>query len=113
MKIILHSSSVGFTQALKEHAERRLNFALDRFSHVIQSVRVTLEDVNGQRGGVDKKCKILLRLPKKTLVAECRDTDAYRAISTAVERVMFSLSKFKRERRNRMTFSALFSPTSQ
>lgn len=37
---------------------RRLGFALARFVHSIERVRVTFSDRNGPRGGVDKECRI-------------------------------------------------------
>jgi len=46
---------------LPQHIERRLLFALSRFSGRIQKVLVFLEDTNGPRGGVDKVCRILVK----------------------------------------------------
>ena len=44
------------------HLERRLQFALARFSGHIQRVQVVLEDQNGPRGGLDKHCRVVVRL---------------------------------------------------
>lgn len=47
---------------LKEHLERRLQFALNRFADRIAGVTVRISDVNGPRGGIDKRCAIVVAL---------------------------------------------------
>ena len=42
--------------------ERRLDFALGRFGGRISQVTVGLEDLNGPRGGADKRCRLAVRL---------------------------------------------------
>lgn len=48
--------------ALDERVRHRLDLAIGRFSPRIRSVDVRLEDVNGPRGGVDKRCTIAMTL---------------------------------------------------
>lgn len=50
-------------EALRAHIERRIGFALARFSDGLGSVLVRLDDLNGPRGGIDKRCRVLLRGP--------------------------------------------------
>ena len=47
---------------LATHVKRRLHFALDRFAHRVHEAEVRLADANGPRGGIDKRCRILLRV---------------------------------------------------
>lgn len=47
---------------LEQHADKRLHFALSRFSNRIRAVKVLLEDVNGPRGGIDKHCSLTVKL---------------------------------------------------
>ena len=49
--------------------ERAFGCALDRFQHVIREVEVTLLDVNGPKGGVDKRCRVQVRLYPRGLIA--------------------------------------------
>lgn len=35
--------------------------ALDRFNHFIREAQITLRDINGPKGGIDKLCTIQLR----------------------------------------------------
>ncbi len=44
------------SKTIEEHARRRLGFTLDRFAERIQHVSLRFEDVNGPRGGIDKRC---------------------------------------------------------
>lgn len=44
------------SRTIEEHARRRLGFALDRFAERIRNVSLRFEDINGPRGGLDKRC---------------------------------------------------------
>jgi ribosome-associated translation inhibitor RaiA len=72
---------------MQAYVEERLRSALLRCSERIYRIRVTLGDVNGPRGGDDKRCQIhvdLGRLPG--VVAENKDADLYAAISRSTLR---------------------------
>jgi ribosome-associated translation inhibitor RaiA len=45
----------------RELAERRVRFALRRLGWLVPRAEVQLSDVNGPRGGVDKRCQLALR----------------------------------------------------
>jgi putative sigma-54 modulation protein len=84
MQIEIRARHVDVTAGLRAHVERRLNFALGRFAEQIGTVRVTLDDLNGPRGGIDKRCRIMIRVvPMGTIVMEDQDSNVY----TAIDRV--------------------------
>ena len=56
MYIDIRTRGFPITVALRDHAVRRLRFALSRMGDGILSVSVTLGDINGPRGGTDKTC---------------------------------------------------------
>lgn len=99
MNIEIRSSTVPLSEALAEHISRRLTFALRRFADTIEHVVVRLIDLNGPKGGLDKRCRIAARLTSRTpsIVVEATDADAYVAVSQAAarldERVARALSK--------------------
>ena len=71
------------------HLVRKLlEFRMARFAGRVASLTVRLGDVNGPRGGVDKKCSLAIRLadPKRLIVIEDTDTAAEAAIRRAVDR---------------------------
>lgn len=47
--------------ALRDLALDRVRFALRRLSTVVPHATVQLSDVNGPRGGIDKRCQVHLR----------------------------------------------------
>lgn len=62
MQIDIQSGGIRLGDALREHARRRTLFALSRLSDRILRVVIRLSDVNGPRGGVDKRCSVQVHL---------------------------------------------------
>ena len=88
MPIDLRSSNVAISVALREHVARRLSFALGRFTHRVERVTVRIVDLNGPRGGPDKRCRIVAPLmPARNFLVEATDADAYAAVSQAANRL--------------------------
>lgn len=94
MRIIVRSTD-GVTPAAAGLARRRLEFALGRFGSRVHSLTVRLTDLNGPRGGVDKKCLIAIRLrsPRRAIVIEDVDADATMAISRAADRAARAVAR--------------------
>jgi len=46
---------------LRDLSERRVRFVLRRLSWLVPRVEVQMSDVNGPRGGIDKRCQVELR----------------------------------------------------
>lgn len=88
---------------LREQIARRVDFALERFSEKLGSVLVRLDDLNGPRGGVDKRCQVQLRGPTiGELVFEVVDSAWGAAIDRALSLAGRSVSRaLGRERRVR------------
>ena len=60
MQILFKSRDPEAAQ-LREAVERKVRFALRRLSALVPRADIKLMDVNGPRGGVDKRCQIELR----------------------------------------------------
>lgn len=58
MQVDIRSPNFVVSRALRQHARRCLDFAFSRFSPQVDRVVVTLADINGPRGGLDKRCGI-------------------------------------------------------
>jgi hypothetical protein len=71
----------------REHAVQRLRFALRRLSWLVPRVRVQLADINGPRGGVDKRCRLELKTDRRgSVVVTAVSRDWRSAIDEALHR---------------------------
>lgn len=87
MRIDIQARGFDLSDGLREHTERRLQFALSWASENVRTVTVRLSDVNGPRGGNDKSCSIQIPLPRaQDVVIEDTESDLYVAIDRAAER---------------------------
>jgi ribosomal subunit interface protein len=87
MELTIRQHDVNVDESLREHIERRINAALDRFEPRISRVTVRLRDLNGPRGGADKECHIAVKLIRaRELFIEQRDDSLRAAVSTAADR---------------------------
>jgi ribosomal subunit interface protein len=102
LRIHVRSRGLELPDALRTHAERRLLFALGRFGRRVQSVMLRIDDVNGPRGGADKRCQIVARLsPWGDVRVEELDGDLYAAIDRAADRLARAVAR-EMERRREM-----------
>ncbi len=82
------------TPDLIQHTERRLDFALSRFRHMIHRVAVHLGDVNGPKGGIDQRCHVVARVRTGApLVIIERDSDPLALIDRAADRLGHAVSR--------------------
>lgn len=58
MKLDIRSPNLLVSEALREHTTRNLRFSLGRWAPQIERVVVTVADINGPRGGLDKRCGV-------------------------------------------------------
>lgn len=90
----LHTKDVELDVELKEHLERRLLFALSRFTPKIRNVDVHLADHNGPRGGIDKSCHIVVRLRgANDVVTKTVDAEWFVCIDRATNRIGQNVSR--------------------
>jgi ribosome-associated translation inhibitor RaiA len=115
MNTMLRIQSRGFalTPALKQRVSKRIGMILGNTAHPITSVDVRLSDINGPKGGVDKKCQIHIQLSgHPSVVITDIQHDLYYAIDRAASRAMrtvrrrLSQKQLNRNRRVRDAFTA-------
>lgn len=100
MRIHVRSRGFELTDALRGYAERRLLFALGRFGRKVLAVTMRLDDLNGPRGGSDKRCQIIAQLsPRGDVRVEELDGDLYAAISRGAERLDRAVARETKRRR--------------
>jgi ribosomal subunit interface protein len=87
MRIDIQARGFELTEALRAHTERRLQFALSWASYGVRTVTVRLSDINGPRGGNDKRCRIQIPIPGgQDVVVDDIEADLYTAIDRATDR---------------------------
>ena len=68
MQIDIQASGVELSDAIRNYVKRRSAFALARLDTRIRRVDVHISDVNGPRGGIDKRCSVQVHLHGATPV---------------------------------------------
>ena len=94
MRIDIQTRGFTLTEGLRNHCERRMRFALGPSSSRLSGLAIRLTDVNGPRGGVDKRVMIKATLPGTPPVVVGQDEqDMYVAIDRAANRMSRTLSR--------------------
>jgi len=87
MRMEIRSQGFSLTEALRDYVRKRLAYGLSYGDQAISRIRVQLSDINGPRGGLDKRCQIEVQLKAaSTVVIEDVEADLYAAIDRAAER---------------------------
>lgn len=98
MELFINKRKVIVEQSQEEAIRHRVAFCFSRLDDIVQSVTLTIKDVNGPRGGNDKECKVLVKFYRQTeLVITERQADLVHATHRALQRASHSaLRKSKR-----------------
>ena len=111
MRMAIQSNGFHMTIALRMYVEQRLATALGWARHHMRKLAVSLSDINGPRGGIDKRCKIQVQLSggREIIIEEC-EADLYSAIDRAADRadraVVKQVERARKFSHDRMSASA-------
>lgn len=84
MQILVNSGSFPVTDAIEARVRADVDGAIDRFRDRVTRVEVHLEDINGPKAGVDKRCMMEVRLSGlQPMAVEHQGADLYDAITAA------------------------------
>ena len=102
MQIEIQARHFSLTEALSSHIKRRLGSVLSTSNDHIRRVLVRLSDINGPRGGEDKRCQIQVVLPHLAdVVIEDTEEDMYAAIDRAADRAGQTVARRLTRQRDR------------
>ena len=94
MQIDIQSRGFSLTEALLKYSEQRLLFSMSYFSNHIKRVAIRLSDINGPRGGSDKRCHLQVTMPGlPDVVVEDTESDLYAAIDRAMDRARRTVAR--------------------
>ncbi|MEL7499210.1 MAG: hypothetical protein AAFN77_16500 [Planctomycetota bacterium] len=84
------------------HLKARTTF--QRFRENVRGIEVGVFDVNGPRGGIDKQCRILVKLKRmKDIAVVATAASISQAIGGAVHRAARSVDKLVSRKANRLS----------
>jgi ribosome hibernation promoting factor len=113
MRLSVRGDSVKLSDEFREYIARRLYFALGRFASAIRRVSVKAEDVNGARGGIDKRCYLEVRLRdgrSALLTVTTDDSDLRVAVDRSANRMARSVARELERKRQHRTIQASDGP---
>lgn len=84
--IEVRSKTDDMESLIRQFAERRISFALDHLRN-LRRIAITLEDVNGPKGGADKHCRIVAELGFTSIVLDETQPDWQSAVARAIHRL--------------------------
>jgi len=94
MNVSIQARDFTLTDAIQTYIKNRINYQFGSRFDQIQRITVRVSDVNGPRGGVDKRCKITVVLPHiNKIVIEDVQADLYVAINRAMDRASRTVNR--------------------
>jgi putative sigma-54 modulation protein len=94
MELFVRGHGVEVNTALSGFCRGIVTGGLSRLRGGVRRVLVLLEDVNGPRGGVDKRCRMVLALADgRSLVVDSAAGDVYAAVVEATHRAKQNIAR--------------------
>lgn len=100
MRLIVKSNNLDVQDLHRETVQQRVNSVFNRTNQAIQSITVSMSDINGPKGGPDKQVKVKLKsdnLP--SIVVVDKKSNWIAAVNSALSRANNSFMR-KVKRRN-------------
>lgn len=113
MDFFIHTKGIDVSSNVRAEVNERLEAAVHRFSHEVSRVHTTLENVNGPKGGRDKRCVVTVTLSHggPPIVCSARHTQIEGAVAQTARRLTRMLAsrsgKFVTQNHSTPAISAL------
>lgn len=88
--MLIDTRAIDFplTAAIHGHVESQVQNALAPVAGRVMKVTARLEDLNADRGGIDKRCTLVAALRRRVVVTvQASSTDLYTAVTEAAGRL--------------------------
>ena len=95
MNLSIHTHDLPADPALRDFIEEKLVSAFDRYMDHVSQFRVIVENVNGPRGGRDKRGQVIVELNHRAapIVATSRHFTVPGSVGVAIRRASRALAK--------------------
>ena len=90
----INNKQAGIDKNISSEAKRLLKFSMSRFEGAVTRVKIHFSDVNGPKGGIDKRCRISVKLKKAGQVLVLSEGENYIvALSNCLDRLVRSIRR--------------------
>jgi len=94
MKLTIQQRHGKLPSSLKESIERKLLFAMSRFTPMVERVSVVLSDQNGPKGGHDQACRVTAYLRHgEILTISDSDLQIEPSVARAIDRLARAVAR--------------------
>ena len=94
MNIIINDKQKLLSSAAIDRTETKSRSAFAKFSDHVKSVEISVEDINGPKGGIDKQCRVLVKMRRLNDVSVTVNESAISsAIPGAIDRAARSVRR--------------------
>ena len=103
MKIDVNIHQAGSDKKIYQQVVRRVRLALSRFGASINSITIHLTDINGFKGGADKKCVVTVRLLSAgDVIVQGYSSDCFLALNHCLSRAGRTISRRIEQKRENL-----------
>lgn len=118
MKIIFNNRNIRDVNGMRSYISRKAALSFAKNQNHIESVSVTLCDINGLKGGTDKQCKVLIKASylADIIVVEERENLLHaidRCIARANRTLVQQLKRRQNNRQARFSYRDTVDPSEQ
>lgn len=111
MRLVVKSANLKLQQLHRETVQQRVDSVFNRTREAIQSLTVTLSDVNGPKGGPDKQVKVKLKSDNMPLIVVIdKKNNWIAAVNSALSRVNNSFVRRLKRKKQFSYRTALIQP---
>lgn len=94
MRFVLNDKQKLLGQVATERVESKANLLATKFGNNVKTIEITVSDLNGPRGGIDKECRIVVSLKRmQDVVVTTKDEKLSKAISAVINRAERSVRR--------------------
>ncbi|SEL65176.1 ribosomal subunit interface protein [Stigmatella aurantiaca] len=102
MKVLMRGVHLSLSDGLKSYVQEHLVDHIERFcDDEAAEIDIALVDINGPKGGVDKECRVTVRLPGLAAIHVTETTETlHQAIDAVRDRLETALKRTLGKRRD-------------
>lgn len=102
MKVLMRGVHLSLTDGLKAYVQEHLVSHIERlFDDEAAEIDISLADINGPKGGVDKECRVTVRLPGLSAIHVTETSETlHQAIDASRDRLEKTLKRTLEKRRD-------------